>query len=67
MQYPLAMINVSLSSGELETLLTSLEYSKRALSDAQGTPNEIRKENLGRVEAVMDKLRQASRSTTSDS
>jgi len=52
-------MTVELSEDEIETLLTSLKYSHRAIADAQGTPYEVRRQNLERVEAVTAKLRSA--------
>jgi hypothetical protein len=50
-------MTVELSGDDIETLLTSLKYSQRAIADAQGTPYEVRQQNLARVEAVAEKLR----------
>jgi hypothetical protein len=50
-------MNIELDSEDLETLLTSLDYSKQRVADAQGTPHEVRRENLARIDAVMTKLR----------
>jgi hypothetical protein len=52
-------MTVELTADEIETLLTSLKYSHRAIADAQGTPHDVRKQNLERVEAVAEKLRTA--------
>lgn len=54
-------MQIELSDDEIHTILTSLQYSLRAISDAPGTPAEVRKENVGRVEAVREKLRTALR------
>jgi hypothetical protein len=35
-------MTVELSGDDIETLLTSLKYSHRAIADAQGTPYEVR-------------------------
>ncbi|HEV3385230.1 MAG TPA: hypothetical protein VG097_10450 [Gemmata sp.] len=52
-----------LSVAEIETLIESLEYSKRNVRDAQGTPYTVRQENLARLEYVQAKLRDARRAT----
>lgn len=52
-------MTIELSKLEIETLLESLNYSKRAIEDAQGTPDEVRKENLERIESAIQKLRVA--------
>lgn len=52
-------MTVELTANEVETLLTSLKYSQRAIADAQGTPYDVRRQNLERVEAVAEKLRNA--------
>jgi len=48
---------MELTRGEIEVLLQSLKYSIRNVSEAQGTPDIVRKENLQRLEAVQEKLR----------
>jgi hypothetical protein len=48
---------------DLDALITSLEYSKRAVADAQGTPYAARTENLRRIDAVAAKLRAARRAS----
>lgn len=42
---------------ELETILESLTYSKQRVSDAQGTPSAVRKTNLPRINAALEKVR----------
>ncbi len=54
-------MQLTLDDEEVETLLTSLEYSKQRVRDAQGTPYEVRKDNLTRLDAVAEKLREARR------
>jgi hypothetical protein len=49
--------NVELSVDEIRTLIGSLTYSKRAVSDAQSTASEVRRQNLERIESVLVKLR----------
>jgi len=51
-------MKIDLKEPELDTLIESLEYSKRAIRDAQGTPHETRAENLARLEALASKLRE---------
>jgi hypothetical protein len=41
----------------IATILESLEYSKQRIREAQGTPYEVRRENLARVEAAATLLR----------
>lgn len=57
-------MNVELTSGQVETLLESLEFSKKRVADAQGTPYGVRQENLGRLEAVEKALREAGKRGT---
>jgi hypothetical protein len=52
-------MKIELTSGEIETLLTSLDYSKQRVLDAQETPNQVRQENLARLDSVAAKLREA--------
>lgn len=52
-------MNVELTPDDIETLLTSLKYSKRNISEAQGTPYSVRQENLTRIDEVATKLRAA--------
>jgi hypothetical protein len=54
-------VTIELANDEIETLLTSLKYSHRAIADAQGTPHDVRRQNLERVDAVAEKLRDARR------
>jgi hypothetical protein len=37
---------VRLTAHEIYTLLESIRYSKQRISDTQGTPRSVRKENL---------------------
>jgi hypothetical protein len=48
---------MELTSAEIAVLLESLKYSIQRVTDAEGTPNDVRKENLDRLYAVQDKLR----------
>jgi hypothetical protein len=52
-------MNVELTREKVETLLESLQYSKRSVADAQGTAYGVRQQNLGRLDAVDKKLREA--------
>ena len=54
-------MKVELDAMDLETLVTSLEYSILNVSNAQDTPLEVRRENLERIESVMKKIREARR------
>lgn len=58
MQY---QVTVELSAGEIETLLESLRYSTIRVEGSQGTPDNVREENLARLDTVAAKLRQAMR------
>jgi len=44
--------------GTIAVLLDSLKYSIQRVSEAQGTPYEVRRENLGRLEAVQNETTQ---------
>ena len=55
-------MQIDLEIQDIETLLESLNYSRQRVSDAQGTPEEVRRENLARIEAVASKIREARRS-----
>lgn len=52
---------VDLTPLDIETLLTSLEYSKDRVRNAPETPHSIRQENLGRLDAAAERLREARR------
>ncbi len=47
----------SLDGNDIAVLLESLEYSKQRVAEAQGTPYEVRKKNLDRLDRVAEKLR----------
>jgi len=49
---------VDLTAEDIETLLTSLEYSKQRISEAPDTPYDVRRANLARLASVAEKLRQ---------
>jgi len=49
-------MNLDLTAEELQTLLESLRYSKQRIADAEGTPYDVRQENLARIDHVMSKL-----------
>jgi len=48
---------MELSPEDIATLLESLKHSIQRVRDADGTPREVRQENLQRLEAVQEKLR----------
>jgi hypothetical protein len=48
---------MDLTRVEIELLLESLNYSIRSVSEAQGTPDRVRGDNLDRLRAVQEKLR----------
>ncbi len=50
-------MNLNLSSEDLATLMTSLEYSLRAVRDAPDTPYEVRRQNVQKLDKVIEKLR----------
>lgn len=52
-------MKIEITYDEIETLLTSLDYSKERVRDAQGTPYPIRQENLSRLDSMAAKLREA--------
>jgi len=52
-------MQIDLTRPEIATLLESLEYSKQRVRDAQGTPYEVRQENLARLDAAASQLRAA--------
>lgn len=49
---------MELTDAEIAVLLESLKYSIQRVGDAQGTPYAVRLENLERLRAVQEKLRQ---------
>ena len=49
-------MKIELTAEEVEVLITSLKYSLRQVADAEGTPYEVRQENLARIESVKQKL-----------
>lgn len=49
-------MTIDLTDMDIEVIRTSLRYSKEHVSNAEGTPYEVRKENLDRIEAVLQKL-----------
>ena len=52
-------MTVDLTPEELDTLLTSIDYSKMHVRDAKDAVHIVRKETLERLDAVATKLRQA--------
>jgi hypothetical protein len=57
---------VDLTSEEVETLLTSLDYSKDRIRNAQDTPYAVRQESMARLDNAAQKLRHAKRASPSD-
>jgi hypothetical protein len=55
-------MSIDLDEQELSTMLESLKYSKQRVRDAQGTPYEVRRQNLERLDAVEEKLRRVAKS-----
>lgn len=55
-------MNIELSLEKIDTLITSLEYSQRAVRDARDTPPDLRRQNHERLDLVAEKLRSAQRS-----
>jgi len=49
---------MELTLAEIKLLLECLTYSVQRVSEAQGTPPAVREENLQRLRAVQEKLRQ---------
>jgi hypothetical protein len=56
-------MNIELDGQELATLLESLKYSTQRVQDAQGTPYMVRRENLDRLDAVLEKVRAATQNS----
>ena len=52
-------MTVTLSNEEIEALLTCIQYSKREVSETQGTPSSVRHETLSRLDSIENKLREA--------
>jgi len=52
-------MNVDLTREEYAVLMQSLEYSKRKIAAAEGTPPAVKAANLKSVEDVAEKLRRA--------
>jgi hypothetical protein len=50
-------MDIDLNGDEIQTLLESLRYSKQRIADAEGTPYEVRQENIRRIDQVAMKLR----------
>lgn len=51
------VVKVDLTKEELATILQSLEFSEERVRDAAGTPYEVRKQNLGKIEDAMATIR----------
>ena len=58
-------MQLELDLRDIDTILESLKYSKMYTTHAQGTPYEVRQENLARIEAVEAKIREARRAIDS--
>jgi hypothetical protein len=56
-------MTIEFTAIEIETLIESMEYSKRNVRDAQGTPYAVRQENLALLDFVQAKLREARRAS----
>lgn len=54
-----AEMMIGLDCGEIDVLLESLEYSKRAVRDAEDTPYGVRQDKLQALDVVAAKLRAA--------
>jgi hypothetical protein len=52
---------MELTHAEIEVLLECLMYSIQRVGEAPGTPYTVRQENLERLRAVQEKLRQMRR------
>jgi len=50
---------MELTPDDITVLLECLKYSIQRVSEAQDTPYKVRQENLQRLRAVQEKLRQA--------
>lgn len=60
-------MNIDLNPVEMETILTSLEYSKERVRNAPDTPYVVRRETLDRLDAVAAKLRETRRAISLES
>jgi hypothetical protein len=49
-------MNVELSRDEIRTLLESLDYSLQRVGASQGTPRDVKQQNLKRLEVLKEKL-----------
>ncbi len=50
-------MDIDLDRHDVAVLLESLKYSKQRIAEAQGTPYEVRREKLDRLDHVAQKLR----------
>ena len=50
-------MNIDLTSEEIATLRTSIEYSKDRVRNSKDMPAEVRRENLERLDSIATKLR----------
>lgn len=51
-------MQTNLTMEDVDTILVSLEYSKKNVSEARDTQPEVRKQNLAKIEAAMGKMRE---------
>jgi hypothetical protein len=56
-----AAVKIDLTTEHVETLLQSPNHSRQRVADAPGTPENVRKQELGRLEAVERILRNATK------
>jgi len=47
---------IELTNLDIEVVRTSLQYAKERVSGNAETPYEVRKENLARIDAILQKL-----------
>lgn len=52
-------MHVELTVNEADRLIAVLESAKSAIRERQGTPNEVRQQNLREMESLQEKLRAA--------
>jgi hypothetical protein len=57
---------MELTGGEIQVLLECLKYSIQRVTDAQGTPYAVRRENLERLYSVQEKLRRMKKNPDND-
>jgi hypothetical protein len=52
-------MQVDLTSGEIHTLLESLNFSKQRVDNSTGSPADVKKANMAKLQSVELKLRNA--------